>query len=242
VLGALEVGGRDRLFLEAWRRADDAAERAIVSVLDGVEGLNEPGIVRKVVDLVPGSSTVFSSSSMPIRDLEWFAPRRHGAPRILANRGANGIDGVTSTLLGLTAASSSADAPVIGVIGDLAFLHDLSALVWGTYEQVPPATIVLIDNAGGGIFNFLAYPGLLGHETFERGFGTPQSTDIAALAAAFGVEVAEVADEAGFEKALLAAMATTSLSIVLCRTERESNVVLHQELNAAIVREVDRAG
>jgi 2-succinyl-5-enolpyruvyl-6-hydroxy-3-cyclohexene-1-carboxylate synthase len=179
---------------------------------------------------------------MPIRDLEWFAPRRHGAPRILANRGANGIDGVTSTLLGLTAASSSADAPVIGVIGDLAFLHDLSALVWGTYEQVPPATIVLIDNAGGGIFNFLAYPGLLGHETFERGFGTPQSTDIAALAAALGVEVAEVADEAGFEKALSAAMSSASLSIVLCRTERESNVVLHQELNAAIVREVDRAG
>jgi 2-succinyl-5-enolpyruvyl-6-hydroxy-3-cyclohexene-1-carboxylate synthase len=241
VLDALEVGGRDRSFLEAWRRADDAAERAIVSVLDGVDGLTEPGIARKVVDLVPGTSTVFSSSSMPIRDLEWFASRRHGAPRILANRGANGIDGVTSTLLGVAAASSSADAPVIGVIGDLAFLHDLSALVWGTYEQVPPATIVLIDNAGGGIFNFLAYPGLLGHETFERGFGTPQTTDIAALAAAFGVEVAEVADEDGFEKALLAAMATTSLSIVLCRTERESNVVLHQELNAAIVREVDRA-
>jgi 2-succinyl-5-enolpyruvyl-6-hydroxy-3-cyclohexene-1-carboxylate synthase len=186
---------------------------------------------------------VFSSSSMPIRDLEWFAPRRHGAPRILANRGANGIDGVTSTLLGIAAATSSADAPpVIGVIGDLAFLHDLSALVWGDYEQIPPATIVLIDNAGGGIFNFLAYPGLLAHETFERGFGTPQRTDIAAVAAAFGIDVAEVADDASFERALRAQMSTPSLSIVLCRTERESNVRLHQELNAAIVAEVELAG
>jgi 2-succinyl-5-enolpyruvyl-6-hydroxy-3-cyclohexene-1-carboxylate synthase len=243
VLAALEVGGRDRSFLDAWRLADDAADLAIVSVLAGVDGLSEPGIVRKLVEIVPGAATVFSSSSMPIRDLEWFAARRHGAPRILANRGANGIDGVTSTLLGVAAATSSPDAPpVIGVIGDLAFLHDLSALVWGHYEQIPPATIVLIDNAGGGIFNFLAYPGLLGHETFERGFGTPQRTDIAAVAGAFGVEVTEVADDASFEKALRAQMSTPSLSIVLCRTERESNVRLHQELNAAIVAEVDLAG
>jgi 2-succinyl-5-enolpyruvyl-6-hydroxy-3-cyclohexene-1-carboxylate synthase len=243
VLAAIEVGGRDRGFLQAWRDADDAAERAIVAALEKVEALSEPGIVRRLVELVPQATTVFSSSSMPIRDLEWFAPRRHGAPRILANRGANGIDGVTSTLLGVAAAVSAADSPpVIGVIGDLAFLHDLSGLVWGSYEQIPAATIVLIDNAGGGIFNFLAYPGLLARETFERGFGTPQRTDIAAVAAAFGFEVLEVVDDAGFEKAMQAAMSTPAISIVLCRTERESNVRLHQDLNAAIVRAVDLLG
>jgi 2-succinyl-5-enolpyruvyl-6-hydroxy-3-cyclohexene-1-carboxylate synthase len=242
VLGALVTDGRDRAFLDAWRRADDAAERAIASVLGDSPELSEPGIARQVVELVPPASTVFSSSSMPIRDLEWFAPRRHGAPRILANRGANGIDGVTSTLLGIaSSASSSAPGgpPVVGIVGDLAFLHDLSALVWGTFEELPAATIVLIDNAGGGIFNFLAYPGQLDHATFERAFGTPQRVDVAAVASAFGIAVAEVADGPSFEKAFTSAITSGSLSIVLCRTERVANVELHQQLNAAIVREVD---
>ena len=243
VLGAIVTEGRDRSFLDSWRRADDDAERAIASVLAATPDLTEPGIARQVVELSPPTATVFSSSSMPIRDLEWFAPRRHGAPRILANRGANGIDGVTSTLLGVAASATSAASsspPVIGLIGDLAFLHDLSALVWGTYEDRPPATIVLIDNGGGGIFNFLAYPGQLDHETFERAFGTPQRADVAAIAGAFGIDVVEVADGPSLEKAFSAAIASSTLSIVLCRTERVENVAIHQRLNAAIVAEVDR--
>jgi 2-succinyl-5-enolpyruvyl-6-hydroxy-3-cyclohexene-1-carboxylate synthase len=241
VIGALVTEGRDRTFLEAWRRADDAAEHAIVSTLAASRELSEPGIARQVVELSPPTSTLFASSSMPIRDLEWFAPRRHGAPRILANRGANGIDGVTSTLLGVAASATStaSSPPVVGVIGDLAFLHDLSALVWGTYEELPPATIVLIDNGGGGIFNFLAYPGQLDHNLFERAFGTPQRTDLAAIVTAFGIDVVEARDRPSFERSFRAAIASSSLSVVLCRTERVQNVALHKALNTAIVHEVD---
>jgi len=77
----------------------------------------------------PPGSTVVVSSSMPVRDLEWFAAPRSDPPRVLANRGANGIDGVTSTTLGVTAAAAGTGGPVVGLLGDLAFLHDSTALV-----------------------------------------------------------------------------------------------------------------
>jgi len=239
-LEALAPSGPDRSFLGAWRRADDAAEDAIAETLRGELGLNEVLIARRLIELAPGASTLFSSSSMPIRDLEWFAPRRHGAPRLFANRGANGIDGVTSTLLGVAAAAAVAGAPpVLGVIGDLAFLHDLSGLVWGSLESRPPATLVVIDNAGGGIFNFLAYPDLLDAATFERGFGTPQSVDLARLLPALGVPVVEVDDESSFSGAVRAGIDSGSFNVVLCRTERRSNVALHARISEAIVQAVE---
>jgi 2-succinyl-5-enolpyruvyl-6-hydroxy-3-cyclohexene-1-carboxylate synthase len=233
--------GRD--YLDSWRRADDAADAAIEATLGVTPGLSEPWIARRLVELAPATSTLFASSSMPIRDLEWFSPRRHGAPRLLANRGANGIDGVTSTMLGVAASASEFGAPpVLGIIGDLAFLHDLSGLVWGSLESCPGATLVLVDNAGGGIFNFLAYPDLLDDATFERGFGTPQSVDLAAVIAAFGIPIAKVENAADFDAAVLAGIDQATLSIVLCTTERRSNVALHAELNAAIVAAVEATG
>jgi 2-succinyl-5-enolpyruvyl-6-hydroxy-3-cyclohexene-1-carboxylate synthase len=159
---------------------------------------------------------------------------------VLANRGANGIDGVTSTLLGVAAAASSAGAaPALGLIGDLAFLHDLSGLVWGSLETCPAATLVLVDNAGGGIFNFLAYPDQLDETTFERGFATPQSVRLAPLISAFGIPLAEASDMAEFTAAVEAGVASSVFNIVLCRTERRSNVALHRALNAAIVAAVE---
>jgi 2-succinyl-5-enolpyruvyl-6-hydroxy-3-cyclohexene-1-carboxylate synthase len=225
-------GASDSEWLPAWRAADDTAEAAIAALLGRDDRLTEPGIARRVVETAPAGATLFASSSMPIRDLEWFAQRRAGAPRLIANRGANGIDGVTSTMLGVAATT---DAPMIGLIGDLAFLHDLSGLVWGEMEVMPPATLVVIDNAGGGIFNFLAYPDQLTPVTFERAFGTPQRTDLVALAGAFGIPVTEVERDHEFDVALRDATDSGQLSIVLARTERRANVALHGELNAAIV-------
>ena len=239
-LDALAHQVPERGFLESWRRADDAADAAIQATLAATPGLCEPWIARRLLELAPATSTLFASSSMPIRDLEWFGPRQHGAPRLLANRGANGIDGVTSTMLGVAASASESGAPpVLGIIGDLAFLHDLSGLVWGSLEACPAATVVVVDNAGGGIFNFLAYPDLLDDATFERGFGTPQSVDLAALITAFGIPLTKVDSAAEFDAAVLAGIEQATLSIVLCTTERRSNVAIHAELNSAIVKAVE---
>ena len=123
---------------------------------------------------------------MPIRDLEWFAEPEAVAPRVLANRGANGIDGVVSTALGVAAsmvAPRRGGRRTIGLLGDLAFLHDVSGLV-----NLPavPCTFVVVDNGGGGIFSFLPQAGDVEEATFEALFGTPPTSDVVSVAAASG--------------------------------------------------------
>jgi 2-succinyl-5-enolpyruvyl-6-hydroxy-3-cyclohexene-1-carboxylate synthase len=127
------------------------------------------------------------------------------------------------------------------LIGDLAFLHDVSALVWGSAEKRPSATLVVIDNAGGGIFNFLPYATSLDEATFERGFGTPQACDIGQIALAFGCGVLVVEQMSDLAAALAEAGTRGGLQVVLARTERRANVALHDELYAAVAAAVDEA-
>ena len=97
-------------------------------------------------------SILWAGSSMPVRDLDTFLPAGDTLVRCLSNRGANGIDGVVSSALGAAAAEPS--RPVLLVLGDISFLHDINALATA---RVPGArlTILLVDNDGGGIFSFL---------------------------------------------------------------------------------------
>ena len=133
-------------------------------------------------------ATIVVSASMPIRDLEWFAAAEAVPPRVLANRGANGIDGVVSTALGVAASESDRDGAIapIALLGDLAFLHDVSGLV-----NLPaiPCTFVVVDNGGGGIFSFLPQATSIEAGVFERLFGTPPTSDIGAVARGFGLPV-----------------------------------------------------
>ncbi len=164
---------------------------------------------------------------MPVRDVEWFAAPRQTPPRVLANRGANGIDGVVSSVLGVARASSGR---TVGLVGDLAFIHDLSGLVWGSNEEVPEATIVVIDNQGGGIFSFLDYPSALESATFERGFGTPQRNAIFEVADALGCYVLRADSADSLAKALEQTDAQPGISVVVVSTDRDENVRVHQEL------------
>jgi 2-succinyl-5-enolpyruvyl-6-hydroxy-3-cyclohexene-1-carboxylate synthase len=107
---------------------------------------------------------------MPIRDLDTFFFCNDKNIRIMANRGANGIDGVVSTALG----ASTVPNPLILVIGDLSFYHDLNGLLAAKLHQLN-ITIILINNDGGGIFSFLPQAGLPRH--FETLFGTPIGLD-----------------------------------------------------------------
>jgi 2-succinyl-5-enolpyruvyl-6-hydroxy-3-cyclohexene-1-carboxylate synthase len=229
-------------WLSCWNRAERAAQSAIDKILSEDGEVTEPGVARELFSILPERSTLVVSSSMPVRDIEWYSRPRPSAPRVLANRGANGIDGVTSTVLGVASAiGNDAVFPVVGLIGDLAFLHDVSALVWGAAEKRPSAILVVIDNAGGGIFNFLPYATSLDEATFERGFGTPQVCDLAGVALAFGCSVVVVEQISELAGAIAAASSEGGLVVVLVRSERGANVALHDRLNAAIASAVDSA-
>jgi len=174
---------------------------------------------------------------MPVRDLEWFAAPRPDPPRVLANRGANGIDGVVSTTLGVAAASAGTGGPVVGLLGDLAFLHDSTSLVRGRREPTVPAVLIVLDNGGGGIFSFLPQASELDEATFERLFGTPQKADVVELARAAGCETVEVASVHELPVRLdeaLAHAARRGPTVVVVRTDRKENVALHTELESEV--------
>jgi 2-succinyl-5-enolpyruvyl-6-hydroxy-3-cyclohexene-1-carboxylate synthase len=173
-------------------------------------------------------ASVFVSASMPIRDLEWYAPPLPAPPVVLANRGANGIDGVVSTALGVAA---SGTAPrTLALLGDLAFLHDVSGLV-----NVPdvPCTFVVVDNGGGGIFSFLPQATTLAPEVFEALFGTPPTSDVGAVARGFGLPVTEVSKLSELEPALASAPGQPALVRVRVPSRAE-NVAVHDALNQAV--------
>jgi 2-succinyl-5-enolpyruvyl-6-hydroxy-3-cyclohexene-1-carboxylate synthase len=221
-------GGPD--WLDSWRAREDTAQAAIEEAL-GNE-LNEPQVARAVyAHAARHDETVVAAASMPMRDLEWFAAAEPAPPRVLANRGVNGIDGVVSTAFGV-ATSEVQDAPghrTIGLLGDLAFLHDVSGLV--NLPSDLPCTLVVLDNGGGGIFSFLPQAGTVERDVFERLFGTPPSSDIGAVARGFGLPVREVTSLDQLEPALGGSVPALVRVMVPGRSE---NVALHDAINQAV--------
>jgi 2-succinyl-5-enolpyruvyl-6-hydroxy-3-cyclohexene-1-carboxylate synthase len=176
---------------------------------------------------------------MPIRDVEAFGLPRDRPPLVLANRGANGIDGVVSTALGVALAS---EGPTVALVGDLAFFHDVSALMRSERLDAD-LTVVIADNGGGGIFSFLPPASALDGATFDRLFGTPQTSDPAAVAAGFGWAVDDLAPGVGagaFDHVLDHRITSGGLSVICVRLPgRSENVAAHDRAHTAIIRAVD---
>lgn len=214
-----------------WRHAAEAAQQAIDQALAGVEFPNEPAIARWLVAALADGSNLVASSSMPVRDVEWYAAPRSGV-RVLANRGANGIDGVVSTAIGVALASGR---PTALLIGDIAFLHDSNGLI-GLRGRELDLTIVVIDNDGGAIFEFLPQAHALERSRFEYLFGTPHGVDVEALARAHGLTVTRAIDRGALERAL----GRRGPSVVVLRTDRRENVAVHERVNAAVSAALDR--
>ena len=185
--GPSKLHGRsvDLEWLEPWQGQEAAAQAAIDQTLG--RRLSEPLVARIVARHASADDHVLMvSASMPMRDLEWFAPTLEAPPTVKANRGANGIDGVVSTALGI-AASGRSDGGAPGGPG-----FPARRLGIGQPARRFPAPSSSLDNGGGGIFSFLPQAGALDQRQFELLFGTPPASDVSAVARGFGLEVHEV--------------------------------------------------
>ena len=214
---------------DRWRALDAAAAAAVAAVLDGDDVPSEPRTARDVVAGVPSGTTLMVASSMPIRDVDRFAVPRPDLT-LLANRGASGIDGFVSTVLGV--ALGSAAGPVVALVGDLSLLHDANGFLLTPDAEQVDATFVVVDNDGGGIFSFLpqaAFPG-----SFERVFGTPHGREVADLARFHGLGYAEVVAAGQLPAALTTAIGAGGVQLVHVRTDRAANLQLHRQLTAAV--------
>jgi 2-succinyl-5-enolpyruvyl-6-hydroxy-3-cyclohexene-1-carboxylate synthase len=223
----------DRSWMHGWRAADDAVEAVLVGEVDRGGPATEPGAARAVAAAVPDGGALVVSSSMPVRDVEWFAGPLPGI-RVHVNRGANGIDGVVSTAVGV----ASSGVPTALLIGDVAFLHDTNGLL-GLAGRDVDLCLVVIDNDGGGIFSFLPQAGVLDTESFEQLFGTPHGVDVAALASAHGIAHHLVEDAAELGPAVTDALKEGGVRLVRIRTDRTANVALHERLHRLTTRAVE---
>ena len=223
----------------AWRTADRLARTAIAARLSQVDEMSEGKVFAELAELLPAGALLYAGNSMPVRDLDTFFPGSDRPIRFLSNRGANGVDGVVSSALGASAAGLG---PLVLVIGDISFYHDSNGLLAAKQHDLD-ATIVLLNNDGGGIFSFLPqadYP-----EHFETLFGTPHGLDFAPLAATYGASFTKVSSWDQFRAAVRQGIEGGGLHVVEVPTERSRNVTLHRELwplvSAALGRELAAA-
>jgi 2-succinyl-5-enolpyruvyl-6-hydroxy-3-cyclohexene-1-carboxylate synthase len=221
-LGGAPARGPYRVtaWLDDWRRADAAARRTVDAVLDEDDSLTEPRLARDLVTSLPEQAMLWTGSSMPVRDVDFHGPPRADI-RILASRGASGIDGTVSAAIG---AALAYGGPAFALIGDLAFLHDVPGLALGPSEPRPDLCLIVVNNDGGGIFSTLEQAAFA--DSFERLFGTPHAADLHHLAAAFGLPYQRLDQPEDVGKALPG----TGLRIVEAQTDRAAGAALRARL------------
>lgn len=217
-------GASSTPWLARWLHAERHAQQAMVTWCAHQPQLTEPAVAREVMSALPDGAHLVVASSMPIRDVEWFGGARTGLS-ISSNRGANGIDGVVATAIGVAWATG---APTAVLLGDVALLHDASSLT-ALASRGLDLRIVVVDNDGGGIFSFLPQASTLPTDRFEQLFGTPHGTDLEALARAHRLPVHTVTTS----KELREALGQRGPSMIRVPTDRAANVAAHAALNEA---------
>ncbi len=196
----------------------------------------EGRVFRELAPLLPQHAWQFTASSMPVRDLSYFSPITARFHRHLVNRGAHGIDGTLSTALGMAAhAQRTGSGPAVLVTGDLALHHDASGLLAAKTHGLS-LTIVLINNDGGGIFEFLPIADF--GAAYETYFGTPHGIDFRALCAAYGATWSLPKDWAEFRAQVSASLATPGARVIEVRTERRLNREQHRRVWDAVANRV----
>jgi 2-succinyl-5-enolpyruvyl-6-hydroxy-3-cyclohexene-1-carboxylate synthase len=223
----------DRSWLESWKQADEAVQHAISETLDAETELTEAVIARLLFAVLPAETNLICSTSMPVRNIDWWSRPRSGV-KVFANRGVSGLEGVTSTALGVAAASADGESNVL-FAGDLATLYDFNGLWTSRGSSVDlQLTIVIVDNNGGGIFR--VFPNMsqeLSPEIYERVVTTPHNVDIPRILAALDIEVCEVEDVVSLTSAVTKSIEAGGVRVVYCRTDAERDLAMIKKVVGA---------
>lgn len=213
-------------YLNEWQ----AADRFVSSVIDAAlssAAPTEPAVARVTTEAVPRDSALFVGSSMPIRDVDTFGTPRSDV-RVIANRGVNGIDGSISTALGIAMAGT----PTTALIGDVAAIHDATALS-ELARLGAQLRIVVINNDGGGIFSFLPQRrnGAIDDDVYEKHWGTPHGLSLAAIAGSMGLTATRVETMDELREAIRGPIHAELVEVM---TDRSENVDVHRAISAGI--------
>jgi len=222
-------------FRYAWCEANRLAWLAVEQELIRPSAqLSEACAVRAVLDHLPDPCQLVLGNSLPIREVDAYAPSRAATARVLCQRGANGIDGLISGAAG--AASVRQEATVL-LLGDVSFMHDLGGLAVAR-EASGPFVIVVIDNGGGRIFEQLPIFGQLRQHTAASDFWlTPPRAELEHAAKLFAHRYAKLSDRTSIGAALREATTQPGVSVLHIVVEgssaRESEARVRATLEAS---------
>lgn len=208
-----------RMWLHTWQQMDEIARKHLLTIGNGM--LTEGDAVRYLMESIPDGHVLYVGNSMAIRDLDTFFMPTDKRISVLANRGANGIDGMVSSGLGAAAMGEH----VTLLLGDLSFFHDLNGLLAAKHYALH-ITIVLINNNGGGIFSFLPQANDTKH--FEQLFGTPADIDFRQAIEMYGGKYGFVKDAFELCRALGESYENKGLSVIEVKTDRNANTLWHR--------------
>ena len=211
-----------------WRRAEERTVRVASQHTDNY--FFEGSVLSHVAAALPQGSTLFVSSSMPVRDLDAFGAALGKPVRVLGNRGASGIDGVVSSALGASTASAG---PTVAVLGDVAFLHDLNGLL-ATREPDARVIFVVINNDGGGIFHLLPIRDF--EPEFTPYFVAPHGLELSHGAALYRLPYVRVKDRPAFDSALAQGLAAGGSSVIEVRSDARANRQRREAVQAAVIQ------
>jgi len=199
----------------AFKRAESAASLAAEAFrhAENFEGALIPALLAAL----PSGHRLFCGNSMAIRDLDAFSGSGAKPLTLFGNRGASGIDGNVSTAAGI-----AVGGPTVALLGDLSCAHDIGGLA--TLRGLN-LVLVVINNGGGGIFEYLPQVAL---PEFERAWLTPSTIDFSHAAQAWGIAHRRVDTLASFSAALAAALATGGPQLIEVIVDRGQSVAQHR--------------
>ncbi len=223
-----------RALLTAWTEADAQVQRVLDQHLPAAGGVSEPALMKVLPELLPQGMPLMLAASSPVRDWQTFAAADLGSRRCFSFRGASGIDGTLSLALGL----ARVQGPTVLICGDLALQHDSNGWLLAS-EDSPPLLVLLIDNAGGGIFTQLPIASVASN-SFDQLFAMPQRHDPLALAAAHAVPARQLSRLEDLQSALEWGLAKQRTALLRVCTDRSADAELrHQlrEITAAVLQQ-----
>ena len=204
---------------ELWQQIESNSR----SQLDKVQeepNLFEGRTIHMLQQYMPDEGQLLVANSMSIRDMDYFWATGRSQAMVYGNRGTNGIDGTVSTALGL----STNGKPTVMVTGDLSFFHDLNGLAIGKTHGMN-LTIILHNNDGGGIFQYLPQKGT---DDFDYLFNTPQGINYSGLATMYGLDYVKVTTNAELEQAMQQYISAEGIHLIEVPTSKEGSRELHK--------------
>jgi len=192
----------------------------------------EPKVISEIISILPSNTKIMVGNSLSIRDFDNFVGKTNKNLKLFFNRGASGIDGVTSTALGI----ALIEKPTVLITGDLSFLHDLNALLPAKKYSIP-LVVILINNNGGGIFDMLP---VSSSNKFKTYFKTPHNLNIAPMVKSFGLEHHLIKNEKDLKIKLINSLQKKSFAVLEIKTDSILSKKMRKKYWAEIVKNIER--